>query len=79
MPQVYKRSRLSRASFVDLELEPVTALYRQLGIPEKGHVAPFDGPHKGTARSFPLPRQDAELDTTTLSRYDKTPQFPVGA
>jgi len=32
--------------FVDVELERVTALYRRLGIPEKGRVARFDGPHK---------------------------------
>ena len=28
------------------ELARVTELYRKLGIPEKGRVARFDGPHK---------------------------------
>lgn len=32
--------------FVDAELARVTDLYRKLGIPEKGRVARFDGPHK---------------------------------
>ncbi len=32
--------------FVELELARVTDLYRKLGIPEKGAVARFDGPHK---------------------------------
>lgn len=32
--------------FVDVELARVTELYRRLGIPEKGRVARFDGPHK---------------------------------
>ncbi|MCC6585829.1 MAG: acetylxylan esterase [Bryobacterales bacterium] len=32
--------------FVDIELARVTDLYRQLGIPNKGRVARFAGPHK---------------------------------
>jgi len=32
--------------FVDIELGRVTELYRLLGIPEKGRIARFDGPHK---------------------------------
>ena len=32
--------------FVDAELARVTDVYRKLGIPEKGRVARFDGPHK---------------------------------
>jgi cephalosporin-C deacetylase-like acetyl esterase len=32
--------------FVDLELARVTELYAKLGIPEKGRIARFDGPHK---------------------------------
>jgi hypothetical protein len=41
--------------FVDLELERVTALYRQLGIPEKGRIARFDGPHKiDGSEAFPF-------------------------
>ena len=32
--------------FVDVELARVTDLYRQLGIPEKGRIARFDGPHR---------------------------------
>jgi hypothetical protein len=32
--------------FVDVELARVTELYRKLGIPEKGRVARFNGPHR---------------------------------
>ena len=32
--------------FVDAEMERVTDLYRKLGIPEKGRIARFDGPHR---------------------------------
>jgi len=32
--------------FVDAEMARVTELYRELGIPEKGRIARFDGPHK---------------------------------
>ena len=32
--------------FVDIELSRVMEIYRQLGIPEKGRVARFEGPHK---------------------------------
>jgi hypothetical protein len=32
--------------FVDAEMERVTGLYRELGIPEKGRIARFDGPHR---------------------------------
>ena len=32
--------------FVDIELDRFESLYRQLGIPEKGRVARFKGPHK---------------------------------
>ncbi len=32
--------------FVDAEMARVTELYRLLGIPEKGRIARFDGPHK---------------------------------
>jgi hypothetical protein len=32
--------------FADLEMSRVAELYRRLGIPEKGRVARFDGPHK---------------------------------
>ena len=32
--------------FVDAEMERVTSLYRELGIPEKGRIARFDGPHR---------------------------------
>jgi hypothetical protein len=39
----------------------VTALYRQLGIPERGRVACFDGPHKiGRSEAFP------SLDNVTV-------------
>ena len=32
--------------FVDLELDRVSELYRKLGIPEKGQISRFEGPHK---------------------------------
>ena len=32
--------------FADLEMSRVEELYRKLGIPEKGQVARFDGPHQ---------------------------------
>lgn len=32
--------------FADLEMQRVEDLYRRLGIPEKGRVARFDGPHR---------------------------------
>lgn len=32
--------------FADVEMERVIDLYRRLGIPEKGRIARFDGPHK---------------------------------
>jgi hypothetical protein len=32
--------------FVDVELARVTELYAKLGIPDKGRIARFDGPHK---------------------------------
>jgi dienelactone hydrolase len=33
-------------SLVETEMARVTQLYRELGIPEKGRIARFDGPHK---------------------------------
>ncbi|HUQ95758.1 MAG TPA: prolyl oligopeptidase family serine peptidase [Bryobacteraceae bacterium] len=32
--------------FVDVEMARVTRLYRELGIPQKGRIARFDGPHR---------------------------------
>ena len=32
--------------FVDVEVARVTELYAKLGIPDKGRIARFDGPHK---------------------------------
>jgi hypothetical protein len=41
--------------FVDLELARVTELYAKLGIPEKGRIARFDGPHKiDGAEAYPF-------------------------
>jgi dienelactone hydrolase len=32
--------------YVDAEMDRVTSLYRKLGIPRKGRIARFDGPHR---------------------------------
>jgi dienelactone hydrolase len=41
--------------FVDIELARVTELYRKLGIPEKGQVARFEGPHRiDGAEAYPF-------------------------
>ncbi|HWB97389.1 MAG TPA: dienelactone hydrolase family protein [Bryobacteraceae bacterium] len=51
--------------FVELELARVTELYRKLGIPEKGRVARFDGPHKVDG-SESLPFLDQMLHWTPV-------------
>jgi dienelactone hydrolase len=41
--------------FADLEMSRVEELYRRLGIPEKGRVARFDGPHQvNGAEAYPF-------------------------
>jgi dienelactone hydrolase len=41
--------------FADLEMSRVEDLYRRLGIPEKGRVARFDGPHRiDGAEAYPF-------------------------
>jgi hypothetical protein len=41
--------------FVDVELARVEELYRKLGIPAKGRIARFDGPHRiDGAEAYPF-------------------------
>jgi hypothetical protein len=53
--------------FADVEMNRVEELYRALGIPEKGRVARFNGPHmvNGT-EAYPF--LDRWLDWTMLKR-----------
>jgi len=53
--------------FADLEMGRVEDLYRRLGIPEKGRVSRFDGPHQinGTGT---YPFLDRWLDWTPVKQ-----------
>jgi dienelactone hydrolase len=46
---------ISPRRFADIEMQRVEDLYRRLGIPEKGRVSRFDGPHRiDGAEAFPF-------------------------
>ena len=57
-------------SLVDREIDSVITLYRKLGIPEKGQVSRFNGPHKIDG-SGPYPFLDRILHWTPRSRNEE--------
>jgi hypothetical protein len=58
-------------SLVDREIDKVIALYQKLGIPEKGQVSRFSGPHRIDGAG-PYPFLDRILDWTPLLSSQET-------
>lgn len=58
-------------SLVDREIDKVLEIYRKLGIPEKGQVSRFPGPHMVDGRGT-FPFLDRCLNWTPLSKTQET-------